>query len=151
MKATDVLSLQAFSFGAILLFGLFSHTVRRGDSASQVHDSGSNRIDVVESSEDLRESLQDKPPLHFGSSRDAGLTIEVDDSVKYQQIDGFGASLTDSSSWLISQKLSKSQRAQLLEMLFDLKKGIGLSMLRQPMGVSDFALKDYTYDDMPQG
>jgi glucosylceramidase len=36
-------------------------------------------------------------------------------------------------------------------MLFDRKKGIGLSMLRQPMGASDFALKDYTYNDMPQG
>lgn len=36
-------------------------------------------------------------------------------------------------------------------MLFDPKRAIGLSMLRQPMGASDFALKDYTYDDMPQG
>src|SRR6266849_5290418 len=151
MKAPNVLSLQASSFSAILLFALFSHTARTGDSSSRVHDTASNRIDVVESSEDLRESLQDKPPLHFGSSRDAGLTIEVDDSVKYQQIDGFGASLTDSSAWLISQKLTVPQRRELLQMLFDPKKGIGLSMLRQPMGASDFALKDYTYDDMPPG
>jgi glucosylceramidase len=110
-----------------------------------------SRIEVYESTEDLRESLQEKPPLHFGSSRNAGLTIEVDDSVKYQQIDGFGASLTDSSAWLISQKLTAAQRHRLLQMLFDRKKGIGLSMMRQPMGASDFALKDYTYDDMPQG
>jgi glucosylceramidase len=110
-----------------------------------------SQIDVYESSEDLRESLSEKPPLHFRSSRDAGLTIEVDDSIKYQQIDGFGASLTDSSAWLISQKLTTPQRRELLQMLFDPKKGIGLSMLRQPMGASDFALKDYTYNDMSQG
>jgi glucosylceramidase len=110
-----------------------------------------SRIGVYESTEDLRESLQEKPPLHFGSSRGAGLTIEVDDSVRYQQIDGFGASLTDSSAWLISQKLTAAQRHDLLQMLFDRKKGIGLSMLRQPMGASDFALKDYTYNDMAQG
>ncbi|HKV61885.1 MAG TPA: glycoside hydrolase family 30 beta sandwich domain-containing protein [Candidatus Acidoferrum sp.] len=109
------------------------------------------RIDVVASSEDLHESLQDKSPLHFGSSREAGPTIEVDDSVQYQQMDGFGASLTDSSAWLISQKLTAQQRRELLQMLFDPKKGIGLSMLRQPMGASDFALKDYSYDDLPPG
>jgi glucosylceramidase len=99
----------------------------------------------------LHESLLEKPPLQFGSSRIPGLTIEVNDSVKYQEVDGFGASLTDSSAWLLSQKLTAPQRRELLQMLFDRKKGIGLSMLRQPMGASDFALKDYTYNDMPQG
>jgi glucosylceramidase len=108
-------------------------------------------INVVESSEELHESLQEKPSLHFVSSAVEGLTITVDDAAKYQQIDGFGASLTDSSAWLISQKLTAPQRRELLQLLFDPKKGIGLSMLRQPMGASDFALKDYTYDDMPQG
>jgi glucosylceramidase len=109
------------------------------------------RIEVVESSEELHESLQDKPSLRFGPSRIPALTIHVDDSLRYQQIDGFGASLTDSSAWLISQKLSEAQRTQLLEMLFDPKKGIGLSILRQPMGASDFALQSYTYDDLPPG
>ncbi len=109
------------------------------------------RIAVAESSEDLHESLLEKPPLQFGPSRIPALSIEVDDSVKYQQIDGFGASLTDSSAWLISQKLSEPQRAQLLETLFDPKKGIGLSILRQPMGASDFALQSYTYDDLTPG
>ncbi len=56
------------------------------------------RIDVVESSEDLHESLFEEPPLQFGSSRLPALTVEVDDSIKYQKIDGFGASLTDSSA-----------------------------------------------------
>jgi glucosylceramidase len=109
------------------------------------------RIDVVESSEELHESLLEKPPLQFGSSRLPALTVDVDDSIKYQQIDGFGASLTDSSAWLISQKLSEAQRTQLLEMLFDPNKGIGLRILRQPMGASDFALQSYTYDDLPPG
>jgi glucosylceramidase len=109
------------------------------------------RIDVVESSEELHESLLEKPPLQFGSARLPALTVDVDDSIKYQQIDGFGASLTDSSAWLISQKLSEAQRTQLLEMLFDPNKGIGLSILRQPMDASDFALQSYTYDDLRPG
>jgi len=151
MKAPNVLSLQASSFSAVLLFALFSHNARTGDSGSQVRHASSTRIDIVESSGDLREALQEKPPLHFGSSHEAGLTIEVNDSVKYQQIDGFGASITDSSAWLLSQKLTPAQRTALLKRLFDNKQGIGLAILRQPMGSSDFSLADCSYDDVPHG
>src|SRR5438445_13245546 len=58
------------------------------------------RIDVVESSEDLHESLLEKPPLPFGSSRIPALTIEIDVSLTYQQVGVFGASVTDSSAWV---------------------------------------------------
>ena len=111
----------------------------------------SAQIQVYESSEDLHESLQEKPALKFGATRAPQLTIHVDDSVQYQQIDGFGASLTDSSAWLLSHKLTDAQRQDALELLFSATKGIGLTILRQPMGASDFALDDYSYDDMAPG
>jgi glucosylceramidase len=75
----------------------------------------------------------------------------VDDSAKYQEIDGFGASLTESSAYLLKRKLGDAQRSDALRMLFDRQKGIGLSMLRQPMGASDFALGAYSYDEVPEG
>jgi glucosylceramidase len=109
------------------------------------------RIAVVESSEELRETLQEKPVLTFGAARSPHLTITVNDAVKYQQIDGFGASLTDSSAWLLWHKLTEPQRKEALQMLFSPGKGIGLSVLRQPMGASDFALSTYSYDDLPPG
>jgi glucosylceramidase len=108
-------------------------------------------IDVVESSEGLHESLGEKPALQFSSSQPISLTIRVDESRTYQQIDGFGASLTDSSAWLLSQKLTPPQRTMLLKQLFDKKQGIGLDILRQPMGSSDFSVADYSYDDVPPG
>ncbi len=151
MKRPIICVLHALSLCAVLGSAFFGDTARTGEAAAQAKVGNSLRIAVVESSEDLHESLQDKPSLHFGSSRAEGLTIVVSDAAKYQQMDGFGASLTDSSAWLISQKLTAPQRRELLQMLFDRKKGIALSMLRQPMGASDFALKDYTYNDMPQG
>jgi glucosylceramidase len=106
---------------------------------------------VYQSSEEKRESLAEKPALAFGADRAPALTIFVDDATKYQEIDGFGASLTESSAYLLKRKLGDAQRGEALRMLFDRQKGIGLSMLRQPMGASDFALGIYSYDEMPEG
>src|SRR4029077_15097101 len=110
-----------------------------------------SRIMVYESSEELHEALQEKPALTFAAARLPQLTIAVNDAVKYQEMDGFGASITDSSAWLLSQKLTSAQRTALLKQLFDAKQGIGLAVLRQPMGSSDFSLTDYSYDDMAAG
>ncbi|HRU16121.1 MAG TPA: glycoside hydrolase family 30 beta sandwich domain-containing protein [Anaerohalosphaeraceae bacterium] len=78
-------------------------------------------------------------------------SIAVNPAVTYQEIDGFGASLTDSSAWLIHEFLTASERQAVLTDLFDPEEGIGLCYLRQPMGSSDFRLKDYSYDDLPAG
>src|SRR6266704_5650650 len=110
-----------------------------------------SQVEVYESSEELHETLQEKPALTFDVARTPNLTITVNDSVKYQQIDGFGASLTDSSAWLLWNKLTEGQRKEAMQMLFSPSKGIGLSVLRQAMGASDFALSDYSYDDLPPG
>jgi glucosylceramidase len=131
----------------ILLLSPMARAQRQNDSASRKP----LRIEVFQSSEELHESLQEKPAITFGATRPPELTITVNDAVKYQQIDGFGASLTDSSAWLLWNKLSESQRNAALQMLFSREKGIGLSVLREPMGASDFALEDYSYDDMPRG
>lgn len=128
-----------------------SPLAQAGQNATRPAARGTVRIEVLESSEDLHESLQEKPALQFGSTRSPSLTITVDDSRKYQQIDGFGASLTDSSAWLLWNKLTAQQRKEALEKLFSRSKGIGLSVLRQPMGASDFAIEDYSYDDVPPG
>ncbi|MHC4309088.1 MAG: glycoside hydrolase family 30 protein [Planctomycetota bacterium] len=77
------------------------------------------------------------------------VTIDIDESVKFQEMDGFGASLTESAALLIYAVLSEQQRDVLMEELFDPNDGIGLNYLRQPMGSSDFRISDYTYDDIP--
>lgn len=79
-------------------------------------------------------------------------TIQVDETTLYQRFEGAGAAMTDSSAWLISTTLPFTQRNALMADLFTRDgAGIGLSYVRIPMGASDFALDDYTYDDMPPG
>jgi glucosylceramidase len=90
--------------------------------------------------------------LAFSAGNASAYTIVVDPSTSYQTMDGFGASLTDSSAWLISNKLSVTQRNWLMQLLFSPSSGIGLDLLRQPMGASDFSASgNYSYDDMPAG
>src|SRR6267142_3156770 len=80
------------------------------------------------------------------------LTITVDESSQFQQMEGFGASFTDSSAWLVYNKLNSAQRTDLMSNLFSPTNGIGLGLLRQPMGASDFsAVGNYSYDDLPAG
>ena len=41
-------------------------------------------------------------------------TIHLDDAVTYQEMDGFGASFTDSSAYLINQILNEEQRDEVM-------------------------------------
>ena len=115
--------------------------------------SGGPSVQVVETTGDKAMLLQTQPSVSFatgGSS--SGLVITVDATSQYQQIDGFGGSLTDSSAWLIWNKLSASQQTSLMQQLFSPSGGIGISFLRQPMGATDFSASgNYSYDDMPAG
>jgi len=135
----------------LCLLAALTVSAQPGKTIKRSPAQGSAHIHVVESSESFEESLREKPALQFSSSEPTNLTVRVDESRTYQQIDGFGASITDSSAWLLSQKLTPAQRTTLLQQLFGTKQGIGLTILRQPMGSSDFSLADFSYDDMPPG
>jgi O-glycosyl hydrolase len=95
--------------------------------------------------------LERQPALrwqHGGGDADA---IRVDPTRRYQTMTGFGASMTDSSAYVLSGLPAKT-RTSIMTDLFSTRDGIGLSMLRQPMGASDFAVgRAYSYDDQPAG
>ena len=74
----------------------------------------------------------------------------MDDAQRFQEIDGFGASLTDAAAWLFAKKLTPAQTDAAFKMLFSRKDGIAVSFLRQPIGSSDLAVTFYSYDDLCQ-
>jgi len=113
-------------------------------------------VQVFETYSDQSKLLTPRSPgLTLAQGTPAGspaFTIAVDSSTTYQQMDGVGASLTDSSGWLLWNKLTESQRDALMQSLFDPNTGIGIGMLRQPMGASDMSASgNYTYDDVGAG
>ena len=96
-------------------------------------------------------ALSERAPVPFTRDAPTALTITVDPSRTYQTVDGFGASLTDSSAAVL-YRLDRATRDRTMASLFDPRTGNGISYLRQPMGASDFvADRPYTYDDLPAG
>ncbi|MFD0572710.1 ricin-type beta-trefoil lectin domain protein [Kitasatospora gansuensis] len=97
--------------------------------------------------------LQPQAAVAFAAGGGAGQQITVDESVRYQQFTGGGASFTDTAAWLLNSSgaLSAATRDATMRKLFSPTEGIGLSLTRNPMGSSDLARFGYTYDDRPAG
>jgi glucosylceramidase len=108
-------------------------------------------ISVYQTTPDMLEALSQRASLHFSgkAASDPQLAlITVDDSQRFQEIDGFGASLTDAAAWLFAKKLTPAQTDAAFKSLFSRRDGIAIGFLRQPIGSSDLAVTFYSYDDL---
>lgn len=77
--------------------------------------------------------------------------ITIDPSQVEQSIDGFGAALTHSSADVLA-RLPDEPRQALVKELFDPSGPVRMSMLRIPIGASDFVPSQaFTLDDVPPG
>ncbi len=89
--------------------------------------------------------------LNFSSPANNFPTIDLDTTQKFQEIDGFGYTLTSGSATLING-LSANMKANLLQELFGTSAGsIGVSYLRVAIGASDLSAEVYSYNDLPAG
>ncbi|MFC7531996.1 discoidin domain-containing protein [Actinoplanes sp. GCM10030250] len=130
-------------FGTLLLFTGGSAAIARPPSPAA-------RVWVT--TVDRAELLHERAPVKFRRGESTHPTITINPERTYQRMDGFGASITDSSAAVL-HRLSPAQRDRAMRDLFDTRHGIGVSFLRQPIGSSDFtaAAEHYTYDDVPAG
>lgn len=77
------------------------------------------------------------------------IVFEIDPSVQKQKMEGYGAAFTESCTMQVT-KLSPELRQELMQKMFSREKGAGFSMMRLPMGSTDFSDPEkgnYTYDD----
>ncbi|MFJ6024602.1 glycoside hydrolase family 30 beta sandwich domain-containing protein [Brevundimonas sp. NPDC092305] len=92
-----------------------------------------------------RSRLLAPAPLSFTAGGPSSQAITVDPSRTYQEMVGFGASVTDASAWLIQTKMSAAQRDALMHELFGRDgDGLGFSFTRVTVGASDFSLDHYS-------
>lgn len=122
------------------------------DISTPAPQTSSSQVEVWVTLGDQSKMLVQEPSVRFSPDTTNGQEIVVNPDEVYQQIEGFGAAMTDSSATLLMNSLDPGARERVMRSLFTTQEnGIGLSYVRIPMGASDFALKDYTYDDQPTG
>ncbi|MWV45849.1 glycosyl hydrolase [Paenibacillus sp. HJL G12] len=112
------------------------------------------RAEVWLSTIDQEQELHQQTPVAVAKTASVEQTIkqvQVDPGTRYQEMDGFGASFTDASAYLVYRVLDEQSRQEVMQKLFDPLEGIGISFLRQPMGATDYTTEIYSYDDMPEG
>ncbi len=96
--------------------------------------------------------FQEQPKqLSFQKAATAITQINIDDSVHFQQVDGFGFAMTGGSAQLL-MRMAPEQRTALLKEIFGTGgRAIGVSYLRLSIGASDMNEHVFTYDDLPPG
>jgi len=110
-------------------------------------------VRVTETTAGGSDAMVSVATLGFSTTPPKGVpVIAVEPSARFQRVRGFGAALTDSSAWLIHDRLGPVTRARLMDNLFG-AGGLHLQFLRLPIGASDFTARGrpYTYDDLPPG
>ena len=108
-------------------------------------------IEVWLSTENRQLQLASQPDMAMHLREQQAADIIIDTHTTYQTMAGFGAALTDSSAWLLQNKLNPLQRDALLQELFGPPPNLNFHMMRLTIGASDFSLQPYTLDDVPQG
>ncbi|MEH6435916.1 glycoside hydrolase family 30 protein [Massilia sp. DD77] len=115
------------------------------------HAAANSAVQAWVTTGDQSKLLAREADARLGKVNTAGTVIEIDPSKRYQEFQGFGASITDASAYLIQQRMSPAQREALLRELFGRDPGLGLSFTRLTIGASDFSQTHYSFDDMPPG
>ncbi|WP_433431433.1 ricin-type beta-trefoil lectin domain protein [Nonomuraea sp. CA-141351] len=85
--------------------------------------------------------LQQQTPIAFGpAGGTANQTISVNEGATYQQFEGGGASITDTTAYLLrGGPVTAATRDAVMRKLFSPTDGIGLSFVRNPIGASDLS------------
>lgn len=94
--------------------------------------------------------LSAKADVRFADVKPTGITFEIDDTKKYQKIDGFGASFMEAGIMTLNT-LPAEKQEEVLRALFDPKVGAGYTAMKTPIAGTDFQAAGpwYTYDDTP--
>lgn len=109
-------------------------------------------VNVWLTTDDQSQKMQPQAAVAFSTANGGDNPVFVDETQMYQEIEGFGASFTDTAGYVLNQVATHSARDAAMNALFTrFAGGIGLSFVRNPMGASDLARFAYSYDDLPPG
>ncbi len=145
-------NITAFSLIALIsIYAQCNKSANPGAGAprSSFVDDGSLAVWITKS--DSSVLLKKAHTLRFVPGTATSPAIQVDSARSFQEIDGFGYSLTGGSASLIN-RLSAPLKAALLRELFgNDENSISISYLRVSVGASDLDPAAFSYNDLPAG
>ena len=95
--------------------------------------------------------LTRKPDLLFVPAATSLISdIKIDETIKYQKMEGFGATFNE-AGMICLNSLDNSSRENVLRSLFDPADGAGYTLMKSPIAACDFASAGswYSYNDTP--
>jgi glucosylceramidase len=106
----------------------------------------SKTIRVIQTAKETTDRLTEKDPLIFlpDTSGVESELINIYDDLEYQEIEGFGGALTESSAVTIA-KLSEAKQKEIIDAYFHPEHGIGYTLCRSHIQSCDFSLGNYAY------
>jgi glucosylceramidase len=111
-----------------------------------------NDIDAWQTTANQSSLLQKKnTTIGFSTTSNFYPNIEVDSTITYQTIDGFGYCLTGGSAYLLNHMDVASRSSVLNELFGRADNSIGVSYLRVSIGSSDLDASVFSYNDLPAG
>ncbi|WP_052351980.1 glycoside hydrolase family 30 protein [Deinococcus pimensis] len=124
-------------------------TIGSTPASGPVQALANEAVSVTMTSADRSKLLSGQTGATFGTgSGTADVTINVDENTSYQTIQGFGASFNGATVYNVQQRMNATQRQAWIDAFFS-SSGLGLNILRQPVGGSDLDANGQpgTYDD----
>ena len=125
---------------------LVATTTCAGTSGSLGEDApGKNKAEVYITTADRQQSFN-HITQEFSKVSASESVITINPTVRYQEMDGFGAAVTGSTCYNLMQ-MTPTDRMKFLTETFSGKNGLGFSYIRISIGCSDFSLSEYTCCD----
>lgn len=141
-------------FLAMAAFVLMSATCKKGSNPGPTPPPAANFYNATTwvTTASKSQLLAKQPARSFTAvTTNSYPTITVDESQKFQTIDGFGYTLTGGSAMLM-QRMDAAARSKLIQELFgNGENDIRVNYIRLSIGASDLNETVFTYNDMPEG
>ncbi|MGL6127387.1 glycoside hydrolase family 30 protein [Chryseobacterium artocarpi] len=140
-------NLYSFFKGTALLCGVVLFPL----SCTSVTQNKGNEVQYWLTKGDESVKLQQQASIRFVNTTNNFQNIEIDDTQKFQYVDGFGYTLTGGSVEVINRLSSSNRKALLNELFGNNKNSISISYLRLSIGASDLDGEVFSYNDLPEG